>query len=219
MALLARKVPNLARYAVDRQEHACHVGDTCKERAMINRTGLLIATGLTAFVLVGFGFATVPSRSAAADQTPSVSQPLSPEREAVYQQTLAEATVKLEQANAQIAAANVRLSQPNQSAAPASPASPDAPAYAITAGQAEAAALQAYPHATLTRTSEVVDYQGTLAHEVTLDRGTLYIDAQTGELLYDGVVAQQPQRGEPHAEDDEQNADERADAGNHEDQD
>ncbi|MBC8159710.1 MAG: PepSY domain-containing protein [Roseiflexaceae bacterium] len=131
---------------------------------------------------------------------------------------LAEATVKLEQANAQIVAANARLSQPNQSAAPASPASPDVPAYAITAGQAEAAALQAYPNATLTRMPEVVDYQGTLAYEVTLDQGTLYVDAQTGTLLADGVVAQQPQPSEPHADDDEQDADER-DEGNQDDQD
>ncbi len=49
-------------------------------------------------------------------------------------------------------------------------------------------ALNVAPGAGLTRTPELVDYQGTLAYEVLLDQGTVYVNANTGGILYNGAA-------------------------------
>jgi len=43
----------------------------------------------------------------------------------------------------------------------------------------------------LLATPELVSFQGTVAYEVHLDRGLVYVDATTGNVLYNGVPAQQ----------------------------
>ena len=44
------------------------------------------------------------------------------------------------------------------------------------------------PGANLARTPELVNFQGGAAFEVVLDAGTLYIDAASGQVLYNGVA-------------------------------
>lgn len=73
--------------------------------------------------------------------------------------------------------------------APPAPAAPAAPAYPISADNAGAIALAAEPGTQLMATPELVDFQGTVAYEVVLDAGKVYVDANTGQILYDGVAA------------------------------
>lgn len=53
----------------------------------------------------------------------------------------------------------------------------------LTAAQAGELAKQAMPNALLQATPELVNYNGTIAYEVQLDRGVSYIDANLGAIL------------------------------------
>jgi uncharacterized membrane protein YkoI len=185
---------------------------------MKQRTTILIATALTAFVLVLVGglaarlsqtaapaAASAPSE-AAATAAPALDptvEALVREREAAYQKALAEANARLEAANAQItqmngalaqaaAPAPVAVSAPAPVAAPApapAPAPAAAPTYAVSAEQAQAIALAAAAGATLTGAPDLVSYGGVPAYEVRLDRGLVYVDAQSGAVLSNGAAA------------------------------
>jgi uncharacterized membrane protein YkoI len=225
---------------------------------MNQRTLLLIATVLTGFLLVIGGglagriFTKAPLAASAPPATvvaatvqvsaPTVAAELDPtvqtlirEREATYQQALADANAQLseansriEQANQQIAAANTQIkvqeaARPTSkpvaipraappaapipaapTTQPAAPAAQPAAAYAISVEQAQAIALAYAPGAQLQRPAELVRFQGTPAYEVALDRGTLYIDAQSGQVIYSGIVAPAaPQRGAGEGEHDD----------------
>ncbi len=65
----------------------------------------------------------------------------------------------------------------------------------VSAAQAEQIALNVVPNGTLTRTPELVSYQGTPAYEVILNQGTLYVDANTGRILYNGATSVANNRG------------------------
>ncbi|MFN8505767.1 peptidase [Kouleothrix sp.] len=139
------------------------------------------------------------------------------EREAAYQQRLAEANARIQQSNEQLSQAYQKLQQMaaelNQAyvqeqqlanrlaAAPAKapaaapqPTTPPAPQYALAAGQAADIALAAAPGGQLARAPELVDFEGTIAYEVVLDIGTIYVDANSGQVLYNGAaqIAAQP---------------------------
>jgi hypothetical protein len=58
----------------------------------------------------------------------------------------------------------------------------------LSADQAAQIALNAAPGATLTNTPDLVSFQGTVAFEVILNHGTIYVDANTGQVLYNGVA-------------------------------
>ncbi len=57
---------------------------------------------------------------------------------------------------------------------------------ATTAGQI---AQQAVPGATLNGTPTLVNLQGTVAYQVQLDRGVVYVNATTGQILYNQATA------------------------------
>ena len=69
------------------------------------------------------------------------------------------------------------------------PQSQAAPSYAITPQAAGQIALRLARGAVLQGDPQLVDLQGTPAYEVVLDRGTLYIDANSGRLLYAQATA------------------------------
>lgn len=75
--------------------------------------------------------------------------------------------------------------------APAAPVQPAQAAYPVTAEQARSAALQAAPGTRVLGTPELVSFEGTPAYEVVLDQGKVYVDASTGQVLYNGVTAAQ----------------------------
>ena len=165
---------------------------------MNQRTPLLIAAALTVFILVVVaGLATrltqptalaPTSTTATLDVAPALDpsvEALVREREAAYQQALAEANTRLEAANAQIAIANARVATAQQAA----------PTDALTPDQAQASALAAAPGSRVTAMPELVSYEGTPAYEVRLDRGLIYVDAQSGAVLYNNAVPAAAQSG------------------------
>lgn len=67
------------------------------------------------------------------------------------------------------------------------PRSAPSPAPALTPEQAVAIASSFVPGASHAGTPELVSLEGTLAYEVRLDRGPVYLDANSGRLLQDGT--------------------------------
>ena len=59
----------------------------------------------------------------------------------------------------------------------------------LSADQAAQIALNAAPGATLTRAPELVSFQGTVAYEVVLNQGAVYVDANGGQVLFNGAAA------------------------------
>lgn len=192
---------------------------------MNQRTAGVIAAALTAFVLVLVGglaarltrdagaaptAAAVSTATAPAALDPSV-EALIREREAAYQQALAEADARLQAANAQIARAGVAQAQ--AAAAPAAAPAAAAPSYAVAAEQARAIALSAAPGAAALATPELVSYAGTPAYEVRLDRGLVYVDAQSGAVLQNGAAQPAPAPAVAGDDDEHEEHDEREEHG------
>jgi len=186
---------------------------------MKQHTLLRIAAALTAFVLVVIGAlvgqmsqtgAPVAADTVIVPTEAPVSAPvaLDPtvealirEREAAYQQALAEANRRLAEANRHLEAANRQIAQQTnqQQSAPAAqnPASaqnpaPAQPTYPISIEQAQAIALSLANGATLTKPAELVRYQGTPAYEVIFDRSAVYVDAQSGAVIASTLTQPQP---------------------------
>jgi uncharacterized membrane protein YkoI len=173
---------------------------------MKQHTLLGIAAALTAFVLVVIGALVgqmsqtgapvaadtviVPTEapvSAPVALDPTVEE-LIREREAAYQQALAEANRRLAEANRHLEAANRQIAQQTnqQQSAPAQPT------YPISTEQAQTIALSLANGATLTKPAELVRYQGTPAYEVIFDRGAVYVDAQSGAVIASTLTQPQP---------------------------
>jgi hypothetical protein len=85
------------------------------------------------------------------------------------------------------------VAAPAQSvAAPAQPTqdvTPSSLPVSLSAADAAAIALAWAPGSTVVGVPELVIFEGTLAYEVIMDTGVLYIDANTSRVLYDGTTA------------------------------
>jgi uncharacterized membrane protein YkoI len=68
-------------------------------------------------------------------------------------------------------------------------------AYPISAEQAGSIALSNAPGASLLQEPQLVNLQGTSAYEVLLDRGQVFVDATSGQVLYDGTTSGRQRRG------------------------
>jgi uncharacterized membrane protein YkoI len=146
---------------------------------MNQRLALLLATGLSTFLLVTGGAVAGRVSGTQAAPTPTAVPTedivaLLQQREAEYQRLLAQANAQLEQVYSEQAA------QPTATAEPEYPVSPD---------QAAMIAMGKVPGAILMSTPELVNFQGTVAYEVVLNRGKVYVDAATGAVLYNGAAA------------------------------
>lgn len=64
---------------------------------------------------------------------------------------------------------------------------------AVSSDTAAQTATQTVPGATLLATPELVSFQGAVAYEVSLDAGKVYVDANTGAVLYNTVAQAQAQ--------------------------
>ncbi len=80
------------------------------------------------------------------------------------------------------------LTQPVQ-AAPEQQAANYKSTTALTTDHAAQIALNMAPGARLTVTPDLVNVEGTVAYEVTLDRGLVYVDANTGRVLSSTLTA------------------------------
>jgi hypothetical protein len=165
------------------------------------KTALIIAAGVTAFMLVTAGAvirtaSSQPQRTVAQSaSTPSsidtIAAPPTATTNAQYIQLIDEANSRIQQLKDE----NVKLRQAlEQAKAGDNMAAASAPAAGqISADAAMQAALTLAPGAQLLSLPELVDFQGTTAYEVALDAGTVYVDAASGQPIY-AISARQRNR-------------------------
>jgi uncharacterized membrane protein YkoI len=178
---------------------------------MSQRIALILSAGLTAFVLVVAGAvvgrytmqqqsaadATTQATSdpavtqapadAAAAATPTTDIQVYQQREAEYQALIAQANQRLEQAYSQMNSQTA-----SQSATPS--------VTSITPDMAVTIALKAVPGATLIGQPQLLTYQNKLAYQVTLNRGLVYVDANSGQILSNSAKVQIASAGGGHSE-------------------
>ncbi len=176
---------------------------------MSQRSALLVATALTVFVMilmVGVVWqvyqksnvdalsmqAAAPTPTAeTTGQTQAVSGPTQAqlaEREAALQQLIQQANQRLAQAYQKQQDLSKQLQAEQQKlATPTVPASQPVK-YNVSPDQAASIALTTEKGAKLVKPAELVSFQGTAAYEVTLDRGSVFVDANSGKVLYDSAV-------------------------------
>jgi uncharacterized membrane protein YkoI len=148
---------------------------------MSQRIALFVSVGLTAFVLVFIGAAIgigrwYPAASANPTLDPLLLAQLQA-REATYQ-------AMIEQANAQLQAtdpAATPTTEPTPSLEPTV-------VYPISSDRAAYIALSAAPGSYLVKNPELVSFQGVVAYEVTLNSGQVYVDANNGQILFNGAA-------------------------------
>jgi hypothetical protein len=144
---------------------------------MIRKNALLLASGLTAFVLVLVGgVATRLSTVASAEGAPQ--EPTSSELDAQVLSTLVQ---QREETYRQI------IDQANRLLAE-TPAAVSDPAFPINADTAVAIVLTTVRGGSLEKAPELVDYMGAAAWEVALVQGLVYVDANTGKILANGAI-------------------------------
>ena len=157
---------------------------------MNQKTTLILAVSLTAFLLVIGG--AIAGRAALApisqaSPTAAEAQNASGDVQNVLLQRDAAYRALLDEANQRLAA----LYDAQATATPGVPEPATAPVQAsaaISQSQAALIALVANPNARLLSRPELVDFQGTTAYEVKLNQGTVYVDASTGAILYNGAL-------------------------------
>lgn len=176
------------------------------------RKALLIAGGLTAFTLVGLGALAGQLSSGAAASTAATSavETVAPiadtagsaangdfaAREAQYQALIQEANRRIETANRQLAEMEQQLAAAQTAAgatanimAQAALTQSVTTEATISTQRALEIAQASAPGAVAQRTPELVTFEGALAYEVTFDTGTVYVDAGSGAVLYNGTQA------------------------------
>ncbi len=163
---------------------------------MIQKLFYAAAAAVTAFALVLLGgvLAQVNPASASQGQAAVIAQ--ANQQSAAYQQQIQQANTQLTQAYQQQQALQQQLSQAQQQLADAqqqlaqaqqqlaaAPQGNSQTAAAFTADQAASLALMLAPRSKLVQQPQLVNFQGTAAYEVVLNVGTVYLDANTGQVL------------------------------------
>lgn len=148
---------------------------------MSQKTMIAVAASISAFVLVMAGgvFARVSGASAADDPVAALSpaaRDLWNRRETAYRALIDQANLRLEAAG--------QAQTANGLQAAASQALPAG----ISPSEAALLALKAAPGAGITRQPELVLFQGITAYEVQTTLGQVYVDAATGQVLYNGAA-------------------------------
>ncbi len=148
---------------------------------MSQRIALFLSIGLTAFILVVVGAAIGIGRPV---QAAAVSPTLDPQllaqlqaREAAYQTMIADANAQLQAATP----AEAPTDLPTVTPTPESK-------YPISPELAVHIALKSAPNAYLLKPPELVLFRNTVAYEVTLSTGKVYVDANNGAILWNGAV-------------------------------
>lgn len=158
---------------------------------------LLLSVFITAAVLAIVG-GVITQVMAANQAAVQASQPSSPtvdpvqatlaayqQREAVYAQTIEQANQQLEKANSQIKA--MQQAAPVKSNDPA----PTAAGVALSADKAGQIAQEAAEAGQkLLKQAELVKYEDKVAYEAVFEKGSIYVDAATGQILFNGTVPQ-----------------------------
>lgn len=169
---------------------------------MRQRTALVVAMVLTTFMLVIAAgvvarFAVSPASTGAAEDVPLTAEPavkdLSTQGTVEYERALQTANAQLEQANRQLQEAYRRLTvEPAAAASPTPESISTAIPLAVSAEQAAVLAAAAVPGSVPIGTPEVVDFDGTPAYAVVFERGSVYVDANSGQVVYNEIAAVPP---------------------------
>jgi uncharacterized membrane protein YkoI len=184
---------------------------------MSQRTALLVTTALTVFVMVmltGIAWqvlqktslgtlalqSTAPAQNEVNANVPQTNAPNAAEpapqeqlaaRETQYQQLIQQANARLDQAYKQQQEMSKQIADQKsaeQARAAAVAAANAQPKYKVTPQQAVAIALTTVPGAVLVKPAELVSFHETASFEVTLDQGVVYVDANTGAVLYNSAA-------------------------------
>jgi len=111
------------------------------------------------------------------------------EREAAYKQLIEQANQQLEQANVELQAMQQQINQLQPQITADQP--PAAQEISISTQQArEIAGKTAEIGLKPLKDPELVSFEGKAAFEIVYELGSIYIDAQTGEVLFNGTVPQ-----------------------------
>ena len=177
---------------------------------MTQKTALILSVVLTAFLLVAGGSviarvsqleaAVAAAPTAAPTTAPAVSAPavdvtaqlqeIMQQREAQYRQLIDQANQRLADMNKHLAAVQAVQAAPARVSVKTAPipTQPAAPQITLSPDAARDIALQAANFATMIRASELVRFEGQVAYEVGFTRGVVYVDANTGAVLYNGTL-------------------------------
>jgi hypothetical protein len=148
---------------------------------MSQRIALFTSVALTAFVLVFIGAAIGIGRLAQDAVTPTLDPQLLAQlqaREATYQAMIAQANAQLQATDPQPTPTTAPT--PTQEPAVVYPISPDMAAYLALSVTAPGSYLVSNP--------ALVDFQGTVAYEIALNTGRVYVDANNGAILFNGAA-------------------------------
>jgi hypothetical protein len=150
---------------------------------MKNKSLIAISVFITVLVLtVGVGVITkVSASNGQTNVSPTLDAAAYIQREQAYQQIISQANQQIAQANQQIASLASQIGSVSTVQA--------TPVYAVTADQASSIAQQlagSAPNAV----PQLVSYSGTPAYEVVYNNGKIYVDANSGSVLYNGLQTQ-----------------------------
>ena len=133
---------------------------------MTQRTALILSALMTTVIMSGIALLGNLAQAATLTSTPPGPAPMAQ----------AVATIRVEPTD-------------EPTAEPTEPDSTATPEYQVSSDQASDVALKAAPGTALTGTPELVDFQGAVAYEVILTAGKVYIDANSGKILFNGTLA------------------------------
>lgn len=148
---------------------------------MKNKLALIISVVMTT-ILITIGIGVIRNVNADNQQAvvvPTATAVQTNDREQAYQQLLADANAKIELANQQIE--QLVNQMPTQGVETVSPYLFSAPQVAALASNIAGVAPNALP--------ELVNFNKTPAYEAVYGNGKIYIDANTGRILYNGLQA------------------------------
>lgn len=154
---------------------------------------LLISAFITAAILTLIGGATTivlanknTAEKAAAPQMVQRNQ----QQEASYNALLQQANAQIEKANADLQAMQKKLDEMKQSQGKTAPA-PASASVTISPSQAhDTAQKAAAPGQQATGTPDLIEFEGKTAYEVVFPNGSIYVDAVSGAVLFNGTVPQ-----------------------------
>jgi hypothetical protein len=160
---------------------------------------LLVSIFITSIILVVIGGVTsnvLANKSASSDQAASAPSQQEiqayQEREASYNQLIQQANQQLEKANSDLQAMQSQINQ-LKGQAPAEQQANNAPAAVGVSAQkaAEIASQVVELGQSPQKEPELVSFEGKAAYEVVFQKGSVYVDAQSGEMLFNGTVPQE----------------------------
>ena len=156
---------------------------------MKQKPALLISLFLTVFTLVMLSSVVAKAFSGGnTDQAPVTVQEQAPQTDGVTEMQKAYQDV-IDQANEQIIQLQGQIQAMSEENAAQDPGQPNL----IDPQEAVVAAMEvAISGSDLAGDPELVDFEGTVAYEVPFDTGNIYVNAETGEVLFNGTISLAP---------------------------